>query len=52
MGSETHAECTWKGVVGYYDVVVVKAENLSGAWYYLKNQGLSQRCWGLVSLRE
>ena len=33
-GSETRTECSWKGTAHYYDVVVFKAENLDGAWYY------------------
>lgn len=32
--SHTHSTCFWKGVAGYYDVVVAGRVNRDAAWYY------------------
>ena len=32
--SETHTNCSWKGVASYYDVVVGDKVNKDAAWYY------------------
>ncbi|MEO6796855.1 MAG: DUF427 domain-containing protein [Candidatus Dormibacter sp.] len=32
--STTHTRCPWKGLAGYYDIVVDGKTNRDGAWYY------------------
>ncbi len=32
--SDTHTTCPWKGVAGYYEIVVNGEVNKDGAWHY------------------
>jgi len=32
--SATHTTCPWKGVAGYFDIVVDGQNNADAAWYY------------------
>jgi uncharacterized protein (DUF427 family) len=48
-GSDTRTKCSWKGTAHYYDVVVCKAENLDGAWYYPRTKAEASHIEGWVA---
>lgn len=47
--SSTTTRCAWKGIAGYYDVVVDGAVNADAAWYYPEPTAAAQRIAGRVA---
>src|SRR5205814_6878194 len=41
--SDSHTSCHWKGVAGYYDIVVGDDVNRDAAWYYADPSPAAER---------
>jgi len=44
-----HTTCPWKGLAGYYDVVVNGKSNSGAAWYYSDPKPAAQQIKGYVA---
>ena len=47
--SDSHTTCHWKGVAGYYDVVVGDKVNRDAAWYYPEPSRAASRIKGRIA---
>jgi len=47
--SDTKSSCFWKGVAGYYNVVVDGKENKDAAWYYPEPSAMAERIKGYIA---